>query len=81
MLYACGLLTYVWKHVFNKLNNLVNSIKFTYEIESDCKLWLLDVVVHIVNKKPISNNSFVHYYYGYCKNVKISFHINIFKRF
>ena len=73
----------------DKLNNLVDSIKFTFEIESDCKLPFLDIIVHRVNnvsfkysvyRKPTSNNSFIHYYSGHSDNVKRSIFISMFLR-
>ena len=74
---------------FNQLNNLVPSIKFTYEVEVNNKLSFLDVSVcreidgrlfFDVYRKPTTNNSFIHYYSNYGDNVKRCVFISIFLR-
>ena len=74
---------------FNNLNNLVESIKFTFEIEINNILPFLDVLIHRVEcsgfkfsvyRKPTSNNSFIHFYSGHNDIVKRSVFISMFLR-
>ena len=74
----------------DKLNNLAPSIKFTHEIENDCKLPFLDVHIHrdihndkftySVYRKPTSNNSYIHFYSGHSDVIKRSIFITMFLR-
>ena len=59
----------------DKLNNLVENIKLTFEIEIDYKLLFLEIFNNIsikysVYRKPKFNNSYIHYYSGQNDNIK-----------
>ena len=61
-----------------QLNSLVPSIKFSVELENNCKLPFLDVLIHKtipnlqfqVYRKPTNINSFVHFYSGHSLSIK-----------
>ena len=72
-----------------RLNNLVDTISFTVEIENNKALSFLDVKVerddfsHFkfnIFRKPTSNNSFIHFYSGHNKKVKESVFLSMFLR-
>ena len=71
-----------------RLNNLVPSIKFTLEKETNCTLSFLDVVVHredrrfcySIHRKPTSICSYIHFYSNHHHNVKLSVFSGMFLR-
>ena len=70
-----------------KLNNLVESIKFNFEIEKECKLPFLDVLVHRINasfkilvyRKPESNNYYILIIQAIMIIKKVYLHCYVFK--
>ena len=72
----------------HELNNLVPSIKFTLEIESNGVLPFLDVNLHRINnsfkfsiyRKPTNVCSYVHYYSSHPNKVKLSVFSSMFLR-
>ena len=60
-------------HVPVDLNNLVPSIKFTYEIENDCKIAFLDVLIYR------KNNANFHYSFFLESSPQISLIYIIFR--
>ena len=70
------------------LNNLVPSIKFTLEVENDCKLPFLDCLIHRVDRtflfdiyrKPTNVCSYIHFYSSHSDKVKLSVFSSMFLR-
>ena len=74
---------------FNRLNNLVPSIKFTMELEDDnCSLPFLDCRIHRGNnnfkfsiyRKPTNIAAYVHFYSGHSLKIKKSVFTSMFLR-
>ena len=71
-----------------KLNSLVNSIKFTVEVEKEGALPFLDVKIHRIDRefkfsiyrKPTNVCSYIHYYSSHSDNVKRSVFSSMFLR-
>ena len=77
---------YIWpSHLnvdefLNQLNNLVPSIKFTLETESNKTLPFLDILIHredsqfkySIYRKPTNTLSYIHFYSNHCTTVKRS---------
>ena len=78
------------ENFLEKMNNLVDSIKFTLEIENNHTLPFLDILVHkdMLNKcfkfsiyrKPTNIHSYIHYFSSHPNNVKISAFHSMFLR-
>lgn len=71
-----------------RLNSLAPSIKFTVEVENDCKLPFLDCLIHRVEKrflfsiyrKPTHVCSYIHFYSAHHDKVKLSVFSSMFLR-
>lgn len=71
-----------------RLNSLVPSIEFTVEIEENCTLAFLDVLIHRQDKKfkfsiyrkPTNLNAYIHYYSSHSDKVKKSVFSSMFLR-
>ena len=71
-----------------QLNSLAPSIKFTVEVEDDCKLPFLDCLIHRVDKrfsfsiyrKPTNVCSYIHFYSAHHDRIKLSVFSSMFLR-